>query len=83
MGCQSTIEATETNDDGNSSISVNVSENRTIALKCDQGRTCVKYSCGGEYLESSSQLAVFTVRSVINFKLLGLPVIFSNDCNLT
>lgn len=71
MGCQSTVEATGTNDDGNSTIGVNFSEHRTIALKCDQGRTCVKYSCEGEYLESSSQFAVFTVRSVINFKLLG------------
>lgn len=71
IGCQSTVEATGTNDDGNSTIAVNFSENRTVALKCDQDRTCVKYSCGGEYLESSSQLAVFTVRSVINFKLLG------------
>lgn len=83
MGCQSSTQAAETNDNNNTTINVNVSENRTIALKCDQDRICVKYSCGGEYLESSTQLAVFTVKSVINFKLLGTVGFFLNNLMLT
>ncbi|CAG9768512.1 unnamed protein product [Ceutorhynchus assimilis] len=59
---------------------LNIAVNRTVIVSCDSDTRCFKFSCKGEYLYSSDQLAVFKIETSINAKLLGLK--YKNELTL-